>query len=66
MDDQTPGGSATAESDIISDKFLVTPLKNGSAYLGGESCNPCSPWLGGFGPGLVLKRLNESTVPKEN
>ena len=66
MDAVTPGGYATAESNIISDKFLVTPLKTGSGSLGGESCDPCSPWFGVFGPGVVLIRLNALTVPERN
>ena len=48
MDAATPGGYATAESDIISDEFIITPLRTGIGSLGGESCDPCSPWLGGI------------------
>ena len=48
MDSATPGGSDTSEYDIISDKFLVTPLKTGSGYLGGEYCNPFLLVLGGL------------------
>ena len=66
MDAATPGGSATAESDIISDKFLVTPLKTINGYLSGESCDPCSPWFGRFVSVVVLIRLNVSTVPESN
>ena len=66
MDAKTPGESDTAESNIIFDKFLLTPLKTGSVSLGGESCNPCSPWLWGFYPGVVLIRLNASTVTERN
>ena len=66
MDTATPGGYANADSDIFFDKFLVTPLTTGSRYPCGESCDPFSPWLGGFGPGVVLIRLNASTVPERN
>ena len=66
MDTATLGGSATAEYNIISDKFLSTPLKTGIGYLGRESCHTCSPWLGGCGPGVVVIRLNSSTVPERN
>ena len=66
MDAAAPGGSATAESNIISDKFLVTPLKNGSGSLGGESCDNCYTWFGGFCTGIILISLNVSTVTDRN
>ena len=66
MDAATSGGSATDEFNIISHKFLVTPLKTGSGSLGGEYCDPCSSWLGGFGPGVVLIYLNALTVNERN
>ena len=66
MDATTLGGYATDESNIISDKFLVKPLKTGSGYLGGESCDTFFPWLGVFGPGVVLIRLNALTVSERN
>ena len=66
MDAATPGGSATAESDIIYDKFILTPIKNRSGSLGGYSCYPCYTWIGGVGPGVVLIRLNALTFPERN
>ena len=73
MDAKKTRGSATAESNLIYDKFLVTPLKNGSGSLGGEYCDPCSPWLGDFVLGwylytsmrrLFLKEMNINTLQK--
>ena len=66
MDAATRSGSATAESYIISDKFIVTSLKTGSVSLGGEYCDPFYLWLGGFGLGVVLILLNVTTIPERN
>ena len=66
MDAAAPGGSDTSESNIISDKFLVTPLRNGSGSLGGESCDTCYTWFGGFCTGVILISLNVSTVPERD
>ena len=66
MDAATPGGYATAESDIISDEFIITPLRTGIGSLGGESCDTCYTWFGEFGPEVVLIRLNALTVPERN